>query len=134
MCEIKLLVIGNSLRRNHAAVRHVTEESMEWTDNVKVTVHEIGPFSSDDITPDEFDLAVVDESVINKGCSRSVLGSGVPVLAFGETTGGRKMPGETTSTLSKVVKDVVGRGMLRDYIVKVTEDIDETHRMIASSF
>ncbi len=133
MCQIRLLVIGNSARRNNEAIRRVAAECRSMGDDISVVVETVSPYTPGIFDTEVHDLALVDGSVISKGCSRVVLGSGLPILSFEDLSGETSHHFEVRHVLSGVVEEAVRLGRLRDYILRVTEHIDETRQMIAAA-
>lgn len=125
-----ILVIGDCARRNNDAIERIKEECSLLGADVKVVIKTISPFSDESLNPSEHDLALVDENVISKGCSRFVLGSGLPVLAFGDVSSPGNMMGDAMGVLTSVVNETVSRGRLRDYIGVITERVEQTRQMI----
>jgi len=125
VCQIRVLVIGSHSSRNEEMLDRITGELVA-RGKVDVVGRTISPYTDDSIDPNEHDLAVVDEATISKGCSRFVLGSGLPIIAFGDLS-------RRGDVLSAVVDDAVRMGRLRDYIEAVTGRIEETRQMIAGS-
>ena len=129
MCKIRLLVIGNSYKRNHDMVERIKSESvLNKEENIPIVITTIYPFYAKSILPEDYDLAVVDESVIAKECCKSVLGAGTPILTFGEVQGTDQIA--SPEIIPNVVKKIVEKNLLCDYIIKVTEEIDSTHKML----
>lgn len=131
VCQIRILLIGNSLNRNREVVQEVKDQSIKYDKEVRITVQEVAPFSSDTIHPDNYDLAIVDENFINKGCSRMVLGNGIPVFAFNEGDDSSDKSDDSQDVLSRVVKKVVENGVIRDHIQQATKEINDTYHMFS---
>ena len=130
MCQISLLVIGDSSMRNAEALNRVQVECQRWGEDINIALKVVTPYEPGTVNPNEHDLALVDESVISKGCSRTVLGSGLPILAFGDFSSSEELPVDAKFVLSNAVGVAVRMGRLRDYIEKVTDQIDATRHMI----
>jgi hypothetical protein len=131
VCKISLLIIGNSFKRNKDIIKRVKDESDSLTvDKVQVFVKTIDPLSSGDINPHDYDLAVVDEHVMDKGCSKELLVSGLPILSWDI----KPLSKYSEKTISSVVRSVVEKSLLCEHIVKITKEIEETHQIISSSF
>lgn len=127
MCKINLLIISNSLKRNKSIIKKVKDEASSLAgDNVQVVVKAVDPLFLNDITPKNYDLVVIDEAIMVKGCSKNILGSGVPILSWDI----KPLSKNSADTISKVVKSVVENGLLCEHIIKTTIDIEQTHQML----
>ena len=112
------------------AVRCVESECKTFGNDIEVFTEMVSPYANGVIDPESHDLALVDETVISKGCSKTVLGSGLPILTFGGISG---HSGDAITSLSDVVEESVRIGRLRDYIEKVTDHIDATRQMLVAT-
>lgn len=125
MCQIRLLVIGNSAKLNNDVLWRMEKELISH-EHVEVVSQMLKPSEDTVVDPSDHDLAIVDESVMTKDCSRSILGSGLPILVFGEVS-------KRGELFLSVIDDAIRTVRLREYIEKVRNDIEETRHMIAVS-
>ena len=124
-----MIVIGDSSRRNIWVVKRVKERMRQGQDNVDIsadTVHSSCELSLANL--EDYDLAVVDNGAIAKRFSRSILGSGMPVLTFLDIAD----TGDEDEILHSVLRSTVEHGLLRDKIASTSRHIEETSRMLAS--
>lgn len=127
MCKISLLIISNSFKRNKDITQKVKDEAKSLAgNNVQVVAKTIDPLSSNNIYPKNYDLVIVDEAVMVNGCSKNILGSGVPILSWDI----KPLSKNSAETISQVVKSVVENGLICEHIIKTTLAIEQTHQML----
>ena len=132
MCKVRLLVVGDSSCKNSIASSSVRDQCLFVGDDVKVACMAVSPTSTKHVDVTEYDLAVIDENSISVGCSKEVLGSGLPVLTFSDVTGNdRRSKTDTQRVVSSVVVSAVDRSRLRDHIDLTMKRISATRTMMA---
>lgn len=131
MCKIRLLVIGDSISHNLEMIKTVKDKISAYQNgNIQLVPQSIGSYYAKDVSLENYDLAIVDEIVIAKNCCQLILGSRIPILTFGEIANGILTC--QSGVLDSVVDEVVSRNLLGDYIVKITEEIETTHKRISA--
>lgn len=123
MCELKLLVVGDSDWMNKFVIKQIVQE-FDNVDNVKISKEVVTTEQSYNIDPESYDLAIVDDTAITKYNLHNVLCSGIPVLTFKDIVA-------ISPLVRQSVRKAIETGKLRDHIIKTTEHIDETHKMLA---
>ena len=131
MCKVRLLIIGESEWRNNKAASFVKDQCIIVGNDVRVVCKVVQPTSGSKFDTSEYDLAIVDEDVISKGCSREVLGSGLPILMFRDVTRDGGSKNETQMVISGAVTSAVERSRLREHICMTTEHIAATRKMMS---
>jgi hypothetical protein len=124
VCQIRVLVIGNSAGRNVRAIERLRDR-LEAHLDVCPSFRIVDPSGDEAVDPSEHDMALVDDGVFSKGCSRFVLGSRLPILAFADAGGDDEVA-------SSVIGDAVELGRLRDRIEETMGHIEQTRRMLST--
>jgi len=126
VCQIRMLIIGDSVLKNNNAIRTVKSACVAkgWLD-VVVQADAVNPHFNTVIDPDSYDMAVVDERSLNADCSSFVLGCGTPTLKIVDVYA-------SSTVFEGVIQKAVEHSRMRDKIASVTEHIEETSRMLAA--
>ncbi len=131
MCKIRLLIIGESESRNSKTAEWVEDQCTIAGDDVKVICKIVKPLPTFKLDTSEYDLAAVDNDVIFKGCSRSVLGSGLPVITFNDINNGSCFKNETQNVISGAITSAIDSSRLREHIYETTQRIRAARQSMA---
>jgi hypothetical protein len=135
MCEIRILVVGNSERHNLEAIKTIEDKCrQESQGKARLSCDGNGATSLPDTNIDDYDLVAVDDSIVPTAKGRLLMSFDTPVVVFSDLTGNPNGAPEkrTGMVISSVIAHVVARGNLRDKLAMVTEEIEQTSRLLAA--
>lgn len=132
VCEIKVLVVGDSDWRNLNAMRAIDEECRRKSSgHARLTFDQAGAASVGNANVGSYDVVAIDDSIIGMDSGRILIGMDTPMVVFSDLARHKNSEGDGTSIVSMVVSHAIARGNLRDKIESITEQIEETSRIIA---
>jgi hypothetical protein len=134
VCEVRLLVVGDSERRNLDAIRVVATKCLEESGGqAHLSCDKSGCLDPIEANIDDYDIIAIDDAAMRTDCGRLLIGSDIPVVLFSDLSRATTAAWRKAGVLiSSIVSHAVARGNLREKIAVVTDQIEQTSRLIAA--
>ena len=126
MCQIKLLIIGNSDPRNRNIAKQIMDAFVSLDNDIQIQTMVCNP-KNHELSPDsDCDLAIIEEDSWISKSVKCILSSGVPVIEFQDVIY-RDWVNDPDHITFKTINQVVNYSKLKEHIVKTTDALTDVH-------